>query len=237
MRMDLNLKQIVYSNSEYFDVLDVFLEQNSKYGIDHKNYLIFSDKIYSNSHSHILYNNNLSYSERLLSCLNKINETQILYQHEDMFLYDYPNIGKLKEYCQILQHRDYSFIRLSLTGNCNLTKSNISKTLYEIKKDSIDFFAVQPTIWKKEDFINFLSKSRSKSIWDLEINGNAIAKEANLRGLIHFDHESKRGGHYNSSVWPYVATAIVKKKWNFVEYSKELSEIEKISNSKRVKLF
>lgn len=35
--------------------------------------------------------------------------------------------------------------------------------------------------------------------------------------------KKKRGmSHYDSSIWPYIATAIVKGRWNFSEYPNEL---------------
>ena len=38
--------------------------------------------------------------------------------------------------------------------------------------------------------------------------------------------DKKRGKfHYDSSVYPYVCTAVIKGKWNFKEYKKELYEI------------
>ena len=38
--------------------------------------------------------------------------------------------------------------------------------------------------------------------------------------------ENKRGAHhYDSSVYPYIATAIVKGKWNVTEYKNELTNI------------
>ena len=38
----MELKSIVYSHSDYFDVLEIFLEQQKKFGID--NIQIFSNK-------------------------------------------------------------------------------------------------------------------------------------------------------------------------------------------------
>jgi len=40
--------------------------------------------------------------------------------------------------------------------------------------------------------------------------------------------ESKRGqSHYDSNIYPYFATAIVKGSWNLKEYNEELTEIFK----------
>ena len=66
-----------------------------------------------------------------------------------------------------------------------------------------------------------------KNIWEFEAN---TSKEYlnDLISLCSFDKfvDKKRGKfHYDSSVYPYVCTAVIKGKWNFKEYKKELFEI------------
>jgi hypothetical protein len=44
--------------------------------------------------------------------------------------------------------------------------------------------------------------------------------------LSHYDNELKRGGnHYDSNVYPYIATALVKGKWIISEYSDQLTKL------------
>jgi hypothetical protein len=48
----------------------------------------------------------------------------------------------------------------------------------------------------------------------------------NISGLYYYNEEPKRGGnHYDSSIYPYIATALVKGKWNLSEYKKELGTL------------
>ena len=48
----------------------------------------------------------------------------------------------------------------------------------------------------------------------------------NIKGLYHYDNEKKRGlNHYDTLVYPYVATALVRGKWNMSEYGNELSRL------------
>ena len=48
-------------------------------------------------------------------------------------------------------------------------------------------------------------------------------KELSINGLYVYNGEPKRGSnHYDSKVFPYTATAVVKGKWNFSEYEAEL---------------
>tara|TARA_A100001201_G_scaffold98527_2_gene84908 strand:- start:991 stop:1677 length:687 start_codon:yes stop_codon:yes gene_type:complete len=224
-----NFKNIVYSHSEYFDVLDIFLEEQKKFGIE--DILVFSDKKFNDKNEHFIYDKNDIYTERLINCLNKVKEDVVLFQHEDMFLYKEPDIDILNRYVDYLRGSEYSFLRLCKTGNCKLSFANIN--LYEIDPKSPDFFAVQPTLWKTKDFISFLSDAGPKNIWDLELTSSKI--KHNIKGLMHYANESPRGGHFDSSVWPYIATAIIKGDWNFREYNTELSDIAKIDQSKRDK--
>ena len=208
--MYMGIKNIVYSHSDYFDVLEIFLEQQKKFGID--DIVIFSDKEFNNKNPHILYDPSKSYSERLRQCLSQLDD----------------------EYKKALKDTDYSFVRLCRTGNCGLLKLKDYESLFDIHPQSPDFFAVQPTLWKREEFIKFLEKSGDLSIWDLELNGGKI--EHGIKGLMHFAEEGSRGGHFNSKAWPYVATAIVKGKWNFKEYYFELNNIEKVRTSPRERI-
>lgn len=213
-----SIQSIVYSNSEYFDVLKIFLHQESKYKV---NSIIFSDIEFEN-YKTIIYSNQQSYAQRLICCLEQLDNEIILYQHEDMFLYKQPDFEKLSKYIDFLKNSDFSFLRLCRTGNCYLKQVEID-SLFEIDQSSPDFFAVQPTIWKRNDFIKYLKSRSNLSIWDLERYGNQNNIE--ISGLMHFQHEPNRGGHFDSFIWPYIATAIVKGKWNIREYPRELELI------------
>ena len=47
-----------------------------------------------------------------------------------------------------------------------------------------------------------------------------------MKGAYHYDNEPKRGGnHYDTNVYPYIATALVKGKWDISEYPNELLPI------------
>jgi hypothetical protein len=67
-----------------------------------------------------------------------------------------------------------------------------------------------------------LNRYGPKNIWEFESSIQNFGNEfVSILGS-----EKKRGiYHYDSEVFPYVATAIVKGKWNFSEYPKELEEV------------
>ena len=157
----------VYSHSDYFDVLEIFLEQwNLFYG---EEIIVFSDKEYKD-YKTVIYDGELSYTDRLIQCLENTEGEVLLYQHEDMFLYDYPNLEKLNDYEKILNESSESFIRLTKAGSYKFSQSDLNKTLLNISEDSENFFAVQSTLWKKDDLIKFLKEKLLqdvKVIWNL----------------------------------------------------------------------
>jgi len=221
----------VYSHSEYFDVLDIFLDQWNKFY--NKEIIIFANQKYNNEKT-IIYNDKLSYSEKLLYCINQIKENNIFFHHEDMLIYDNPNINLLNEYEKILTKTEKDFIRLTRApGNCAFSESKLSKTLFNILENSEYVFSVQPSIWKKKSLEKFLNEAGKLNIWELEESSQFINKKVKISGLCHFDNEPKRGGHHDSNVWPYIASATIKGKWNFAEYENELNKIEKIKQNAR----
>jgi hypothetical protein len=47
-----------------------------------------------------------------------------------------------------------------------------------------------------------------------------------MKGVYHYDNEPKRRRyHYDNYVYPYIATALVRGKWNLREYNVELGKI------------
>ena len=85
-------------------------------------------------------------------------------------------------------------------------------------------FSVQPTICNSDKLKNIFSLFDC-NIWDFE---NQVST-----ACLHFKYincfmastslDIKRGlFHYDSNIFPYIATAIVKGKWNYSEYKNEL---------------
>ena len=67
-----------------------------------------------------------------------------------------------------------------------------------------------------------LTEKYKLNIWDFE---NAI-KNSGVDFMYKTGTEKKRGiYHCDSTIFPYISTAIVKGKWNETEYKNELTEI------------
>ncbi len=94
---------------------------------------------------------------------------------------------------------------------------------------SINSFSMQPTIWKKKDFINLYLNCNSDKFGE-NYNYTFTLNRLNMNGCYYYNEEPARGGHHDSSIFPYIATAIVKGKWNYSEYPSELDLLFKEYN-------
>jgi hypothetical protein len=199
----------------------MFYNQQKKYtGI---NLLIISDKeVFSSIDKNKIYcyNNSEDYWNVWVNALEKFNIENFIYLQEDFILYNQVNDKTILDMVDYLNTTDYSFIRLIKSGNLN--SKLVFKNLYEIESSNSDIFSMQPTIWKTKDYIKIMKNVMEKK-WLETKNYQNYMKNNNIVGLYYFNNEPKRGlNHHDSELYPYVATALVKGKWNLSEYRSEL---------------
>jgi len=173
----------------------------------------------------VIYSNNDPYYSVWVNAVQKFGSDYFIYLQEDFILYNTVNQMKINEYVEFLKNNpQYSFVRLLKSGSLNNKK--ISSTLYEIECTNTNIFAMQATIWRTSDYILLMNTVKSPK-W-LEPSGDYRGKmiELNMNGVYHYDNEPKRGiNHYDSNVYPYIATALVRGKWDMSEYGVVLSKI------------
>lgn len=214
--------QVVYTNSNCSDLWEMFIIQNQK----HSNLPLFfiTDKLIPNfpEDSQYIYNEDDNYSDVWVSVLKKINTEFFIYLQEDFILYDDVKIDKINEYTEILKNSDYSFVRLIRSGEID---QKVTDTLYEISPNNPFIFAMQTTIWKTNNYINILENVHEKKWLETDKYYEYMFRN-NIKGLCYYNNEPKRGdNHYNSDVYPYIATALVKGKWAMSEYYNELTKL------------
>lgn len=220
----MGIIQVAYTNSNCSDLWNVFKKQIDKHS-DIPLYMIsdtpINDIAVSNQY---IYNNNDSYYSVWNEALKSFNSEYFIYLQEDFFLYSNINKEKINEYLAFLKtNPEYSFVRLIKSGNLDSVK--ITDTLFEIDSNNENSFAMQATIWRTSDYIMLMDLVKENK-W-LEIpKYRDIMMNYNIKGLYHYNGEPKRGlNHTDTSVYPYIATALVKGKWNISEYPNELTPI------------
>ncbi len=216
--------QIAYTNSNCSDLWDVFQKQNRKYTTiplymisDKAVDCIDDDKLF-------IYNNENDYYNVWVEALKKFDSDYFIYLQEDFILYDKVDDEKLNQCLEFLkQNLNYSFIRLIKSGS--LREKRIFDNLYEIESSNANIFSMQATIWRTKDYISLMEKVKDRKWLENDKYPKEMLKMG-MKGLYYYDGEGKRGeNHYDSSIYPYIATALVRGKWNTSEYSNELISI------------
>ena len=216
--------QVAYTNSNCSDLWSAFQNQIKK----HSNIPLYmiSDKEVDNINlsGMFIYNNEDPYYKVWSDALQRFNSEYFIYLQEDFFLYQDVNQNKINEYVEFLKNNpDYSFVRLIKSGQ--LGDKKLSNTLYEIESSNPYIFAMQATIWRTADYIT-LMEAVKETKWLETSKYTYTMNRMGVKGVYHYDNEPKRGGnHFDSNVYPYIATALVKGKWIMSEYSKELKPI------------
>ena len=220
------MKILVYTHSDYSWVWKYWHQQTDKFlqNFD-KICILNSDSSFREDYIVIKYNDELTYKNRVLSCLNDIDDDEIvLFCHEDMFLYKKPNFEIIDEYINLIKNDNCELIKL-IRAFENLDKSNLHEKLF--KNPDKQLFSIQPTIIKVKNLKHIYNNVPGDNIWEFEANTSKKYLK-DIISLCSFDlnKDKKRGKfHYDSSVYPYICTAVIKGKWNFNEYKKELFEI------------
>jgi hypothetical protein len=217
------INQIVYTNLNCSDLWEMFIKQNEKYC---KMPLYFiSDKLPENYHNDFLkYSNDEPYYKVWTQAAKKFGKDYFIYLQEDFILYEDVNQAKIDEYVEFLKFNPkYSFVRLLKSGN--LLNRKLSSTLYEIESTNTNIFSMQPTIWRASDYITLMNLTKNFKWLENDSYRNTMIN-LNMMGAYHYDGE-ERGGqmHFNSNVYPYIATALVSGKWNMSEYSLQLNKL------------
>jgi hypothetical protein len=216
--------QVAYTNSNCSDLWEMFIKQNRKH--TKIPLFIISDKEIKNYgyDDMFLYSNDKPYYKVWVDALEKFNSEYFIYLQEDFILYDNVNENKINEYVEFLENNtEYSFIRLIKSGQLN--DKLLYPTLYEIESANPNIFSMQATIWKTSDYIKIMNSVRDNK-WLENENYRKKMIELNMKGSYYYGNEIKRGmNHYDTNIYPYIATALVRGKWNISEYNIELSDI------------
>lgn len=213
--------QICYTHSNTSDIWRMFNEQNRKFCAFPL--FLISDKkpLYGNWDNIFIYKNSSPYWESWTRTLEYLKPKYFIYLQEDFVLYDKVDESKIKEFEDFLdENLEYSFVRLIKSGNLN--NQLVGPNLFEVETSNENIFSMQTSIWRTEDFLS-LYKEVKETNWMEPDTFHQGCRRLGMKGVYNYNNEPKRGmAHYDSSVYPYIATALVKGKWNLSEYKDEL---------------
>jgi len=223
--MNKSFALIIDSTSKYSDVWIPYFGQLKKFFPKEVKKYLFTDK-YENFEfdnlTPIFYSNDDSYRNQLLNCLKQVEEEFILYNSEDYILYDQVNMNELEYSISILENdSNYDFVKYIKGPERTFDYSENHPNIKIIDKNDSNFFAQQASIWRTKSLIKIFENSNpNNGRMQQEPGGSEICRRIGIGGLqYHTGKEIKRGQvHYDSLVFPCVATAITKGRWLTSEY-------------------
>jgi len=232
-----NFCVIVNTNSSYSDLWEMFFKSLETFFPDQKVY-VFSDIFTNidNKYIHVKYDPNDDFRTQFFKSMQSVKEEFCLTLNEDYILYDYVDLQKI-DYCLdfLNKIKNCSFVRL--TKNFLHPHIQVKENIFYLNNKEKYFFSQTATIWRKDILKKVYENSPNSGIsrkgeeLQLEELANETCKKMNLSGAYYYNNEEKRGMfHYDSSIFPYIASALVGGKWNLKEYEKELLPILKDYN-------
>lgn len=224
------IAHVTHTHTDCADVWKLYFGQTNKYWDSGMQKFLLVNKTNLNIPSTYIkfeYDNHQLYSDRLISFLESLNEYEyIFFDHEDMFLYDKPDYEEINSYLDLLFKKKYDYIRLIKSTNCKFKNIENYKTLFEISLNSKWIFSIQPSFWNRLKLLEVISKNKNCNGWELEIKSQKILKKLKIKSAFSHRQGNKRGlHHFDNDIYPYIATAIIKGRWNTKEYNIELQEL------------
>ena len=208
---------ITYSHRNCSDLWEGYYGRLEKYapkGL--KNYLLVDDSFseypfLKNVPEMILYNEKEQpFSVQWLNAAMKAESDgydYFIYSQEDFVLYDLVNESAIHDAIEKIESKQTDFVKFIKSGG---TEYCMQASIHNIKK-----------------FISFYSKYQIDSIREEGFLSKCSIGEYECKYLPDSWVGQKRGVfHYDSKVWPYIATALVKGNWNMKEYKKELTDFK-----------
>ena len=214
--MGIDVPIVVYTHTDMKDVWSMFFGQLKKYLPNNKIYVVVNeDDTQLSDMIRIIYDDTKPYTERWKEALPQINEETIIFLHEDMILFDEVDMSYIQRYYNLVNSGRVESIKMIYTNSTN-PPSDIDNTLIP------SAFSIQPTLISKKSFVSLVESVPPLNIWKFE-----EAIESNdSHYMVRLGNEKQRGKyHCDSIVFPYIATAINKGKWNMSEYREELDKL------------
>jgi hypothetical protein len=163
----------VYTHSDTFDLLEIQFDYLSKlfYNDPQKIYL-FCNKKYDRptklNYETILYSDNILYTKRVQSCIEKVKEDYLIILHEKNILLQYSK-DAISNLITTMQMYNIDSIDLKRRAHCVSDLATNNVILSDIG-DKDFTFNVQPRLWKKTSALKMFSSNNAKTYGDSEDN-------------------------------------------------------------------
>lgn len=204
---------VTYSHTKCKDLWKPYFDRLRRYGPQVDKFLMVdsSDTILTDSSlediEKFVYDDDNPFSNQWLEMvkyLKDIGYDYFIYSQEDFILYDFVNESGIHDAIAQIENNNTEYVKFIKSGGTE--------------------YSMQASIHNIEKFINFYNKYQIDSIRQEGFLSQCSTGEYESKFLPMAWVGEKRGlFHYDSKVWPYIATALNKGKWNISEYEKELT--------------
>ena len=227
---DQRICHLTFSHTDCSDVWKLYFPQMREHfdsGMVHHVAVNRADEALPQYIAPVLYDEADPYPKRLLSCLKQLEQYEfIFFDHEDMFLYEQPDIQELQAYYDYITSGRLDHIRLIKGGEFKAETVSDCPSLHVLSPRSKWIFSIQPSFWRRTTLIDILQANLKVNIWELEVKSQKVVRKMKLKAAFSYRAGRRRGlHHFDNDVYPYVATAIGKGKWNLGEYGTELGPL------------
>tara|TARA_B100000287_G_C20558870_1_gene751600 strand:+ start:469 stop:1140 length:672 start_codon:yes stop_codon:yes gene_type:complete len=183
----------------------------------------------------VFYEDDWSHPQKMVHGLDHVKTETCFLHLEDMPLYDKPNEEKISEYLKLIKEDKLDYVKMIRADG--LDYPIIENELYTVPIYSNNLFAVQPSLWNVSKLKEIYQRVKDTGYSEVTAKGFEPAaqqpsREMLIRGsFVYNDADEKRGMfHYDSGVYPFICTAVVKGNWNTKEYPKEMEMLFKKYN-------
>jgi hypothetical protein len=201
---------LTYSHSNCKDLWVPYVDRIKKYGPKNIEHVLMTN-VNDDFMSTIQYDDGEPFSIQMLNAVELVKKhlgcKYFIYSQEDFILYDLVQESAIYDAIEQIKGGKTDFIKFIKSGGTE--------------------YCMQASIHDVDKFISFYNKYQIDSIREEGFLSRSSIGEYESKYLPNGWVGDKRGmNHYDSKVWPYMATALVKGKWNLSEYRKELTEFQ-----------
>jgi hypothetical protein len=223
-----NIAIIIYTHDSYQDVFDISIKLHETYSKSF-NIIIFSNKVMNNDYPNILYDENMTYPERISYCLDKIPDKYkyIILSHDWALMYNNINLNKMIELILLMKNNNIDQIRL-LNASCGSKPIEIYNNVYRIDDGGL-LFSSQPTIWNINTIKKITSENKEFVYRNIERNVQEFMRQFNNCFYYEGEEKFRNAGHHKSNIYPHIH-ALTYGKWIIQENEFYIQDIIKNFN-------
>jgi len=215
---------VLYTHTDYKDLWPVYFDQENRFfNAFQRNYICvnrFSEDVPPH-YTQLVYDEALSYTDRLRICIKQVPEPVLFFDHEFMFLVDPPDIPALRRAHHKIRQpgqrrfRKVDLVRLARTSLDQTFKPPFGSEFRYFLPWSRRNFSIQPSFWSTSRFLDLLAHHRGEELREFESSAGETMGARWFRGATLWTGGQKVGKlHWNNPIFPYLPFAMDEERWN-----------------------